>query len=195
MGTLWPVEKTERRRESVIRTLLIFSVGQRLHIMREKSSGKAQKAEESALRLLARRDHSREEIRRKLQARGFTPEEIEKALKWLEDREILDDLRYAQKLAISLAKEKLLGAQRIRQMLFQKGIPAELAKEAVEKADETLAAGERLQIAMRMKLKGRNPEEIFPDERRKLAGYLRQRGFSWEDIREALQETGGFTEE
>jgi len=163
--------------------------------MREKSSGKAQKAEESALRLLARRDHSREEIRRKLQARGFTPEEIEKALKWLEEREFLDDLRYAQKLAFSLAKEKLLGPQRIRQKLFQKGIPAGLVKEAVEKADETLAAGERLQIAMRMKLKGRSPEEIFPDERRKLAGYLRQRGFSWEDIREAFQETGGFTEE
>ncbi len=163
--------------------------------MRKKSSGKAQKAEESALRLLAQRDHSREEIRRKLQARGFTPEEIEKALKWLEEREFLDDLRYAQKLAFSLAKEKLLGAQRIRQKLFQKGIPAGLVKEAVEKADETLAAGERLQIAMRMKLKGRSPEEIFPDERRKLAGYLRQRGFSWEDIREAFQETGGFTEE
>jgi regulatory protein len=163
--------------------------------MRKKSSGKAQKAEESALRLLAQRDHSREEIRRKLQARGFTPEEIEKALKWLEEREFLDDLRYAQKLAFSLAKEKLLGPQRIRQKLFQKGIPAGLVKEAVEKADETLAAGERLQIAMRMKLKGRSPEEIFPDERRKLAGYLRQRGFSWEDIREAFQETGGFTEE
>jgi len=163
--------------------------------MRKKSSGKAQKAEESALRLLARRDHSREEMRRKLQARGFTPEEIEKALKWLEEREFLDDLRYAQKLAFSLAKEKLLGPQRIRQKLFQKGLPAGLVKEAVEKADETLAAGERLQIAMRMKLKGRSPEEIFPDERRKLAGYLRQRGFSWEDIREAFQETGGFTEE
>jgi regulatory protein len=163
--------------------------------MRKKSSGKAQKAEESALRLLAQRDHSREEMRRKLQARGFTPEEIEKALKWLEEREFLDDLRYAQKLAFSLAKEKLLGPQRIRQKLFQKGIPAGLVKEAVEKADETLAAGERLQIAMRMKLKGRSPEEIFPDERRKLAGYLRQRGFSWEDIREAFQETGGFTEE
>ena len=163
--------------------------------MRKKSSGRAQKAEESALRLLAQRDHSREEMRRKLQARGFTPEEIEKALKWLEEREFLDDLRYAQKLAFSLAKEKLLGPQRIRQKLFQKGLPAGLVKEAVETADETLAAGERLQIAMRMKLKGRSPEEIFPDERRKLAGYLRQRGFSWEDIREAFQETGGFTEE
>jgi SOS response regulatory protein OraA/RecX len=50
-------------------------------------------------------------------------------------------------------------------------------------------------MVMRMKLKGRNPEEIFPKERRKLAGFLRQRGFSWEDIREAFQETGGFTEE
>lgn len=163
--------------------------------MREKSPRKAQKAEEKALRLLAQRDHSREEIRRKLQARAFAPEEIEKALGWLEKREILNDLRYAQKLAISLTQEKLLGPQRVSQKLFQKGIPAELAKEAMEKADELLAAGERLRMVMRMKLKGRNPEEIFPKERRKLAGFLRQRGFSWEDIREAFQETGGFTDE
>lgn len=163
--------------------------------MREKSPRKAQKAEEKALRLLAQRDHSREEIRRKLQARAFPPEEIEKALGWLEEREILDDLRYAQKLAISLTREKLLGPQRVSQKLFQKGIPAELAKEAMEKADELLAAGERLRIAMRMKLKGRSLEQILPEERTKLARYLRQRGFSWEDIREVFQETGGLTEE
>jgi regulatory protein len=163
--------------------------------MRKKSSGKAQKAEESALRLLAQRDHSREEMRRKLLAREFPLEEIAKALEWLEKREMLDDRRFAQKLAISLAKEKLLGPQRVSQKLFQKGIPAELAKEAMKKADELLAAGERLRMVMRMKLKGRNPEKIFPEERRKLAGYLRQRGFSWEDIGEAFQETGGFTEE
>jgi regulatory protein len=163
--------------------------------MRKKSSGKAQKAEESALRLLAQRDHSREEMRRKLLAREFPLEEIAKALEWLEKREMLDDRRFAQKLAISLAKEKLLGPQRVSQKLFQKGIPAELAKEAMKKADELLAAGERLRMVMRMKLKGRNPEKIFPEERRKLAGYLRQRGFSWEDIGEAFRETGGFTEE
>ena len=108
---------------------------------------------------------------------------------------MLDDRRFAQALAISLTQEKLLGPQRVRQKLFQKGIPAELAQEAVKNADELLAAGERLRMVMRMKLKGRNPEGIFPEERRKLAGYLRQRGFSWEDIGEAFQETGGFTEE
>ena len=166
-----------------------------LRIMREKRPGEAEKAEEAALCLLARRDHSREEIRRKLKVRGFSPEEIEKALKWLETRGILDDLRYAQKLAFSLTKEKLLGPQRISQKLLQKGIPAELAQEAMEKADETLAAGERLRRALRMKLKGRSLDQIFPSERRKLANYLRQRGFLWEDIWEAFQETGGFTEE
>ena len=46
-----------------------------------------------------------------------------------------------------------------------------------------------------MKLKGRSLEQIFPDERIKLARYLRQRGFSWEDIWEVFQETGGLTEE
>ena len=163
--------------------------------MRKGSAGKARKAEESALRLLARRDHSREEMRRKLRAREFGPEETETALRWLEEREMLDDRRYAQKLAISLAQEKLLGPQRLSQKLFQKGIPAELAREAMEKADELLAAGERLRTIIRLKLKGRSPEEIHPEERRKLAGYLRQRGFSWEDIGEAFRETGGFTEE
>jgi regulatory protein len=163
--------------------------------MGKKHSGEAQKAEESALRLLAQRDHSREEIQRKLKTKGFTPEEIEKALKWLEDRGILDDLRYAQKLAFSLAQEKLLGPQRISQKLFQKGIPAELAREAMERADETLAASQRLRIVMRRKLRGRSLEQIFPSERRKLASYLRQQGFLWEDIWEAFQEAGGFAEE
>jgi SOS response regulatory protein OraA/RecX len=98
-------------------------------------------------------------------------------------------------LAFSLTQEKLLGPQRISQKLFQKGIPAELAREAMERADEALAARERLRIVMGRKLRGRSLEEIFPSERRKLASYLRQRGFLWEDIWEAFQEAGGFTEE
>jgi len=163
--------------------------------MPDKSTRKTQKVEEKALLLLARRDHSREELRRKLQARAYTPEEIEKTLGWLEERKILDDSRYAQRLAVFLTQEKLLGPQRVSQKLFQKGIPAELAREAMEKADASLTAGERLRIVMRMKLKGRSLEQILPDERTKLGRYLRQRGFSWGDIWEVFQETGGLTEE
>ena len=63
------------------------------------------------------------------------------------------------------------------------------------KAEEGLATNARLRVVLGMKLKGRNLEEIFPNERRRLANYLRQRGFLWEDIQEAFREAGGFTEE
>jgi len=161
----------------------------------KKRSGSAASAEESALRSLAMRDHSQEEVRRKLQAKGFGAEEIERVLKNLVSRGILDDFRYASRLALSLTSEKLLGPQRIRQKLFQRGIPANLAKEAIEKAEETLAVGERLQQVLRTKLKGRSLGQVLPREKRRLINYLRQRGFLWEDIAEAFEGAGGLKEE
>ncbi len=152
-------------------------------------------AEESALRLLAQRDYSREEMRRKLTAKGFPPGEIEAALGELEAKKFLDDFRYAQRLAIALARGKFLGPQQIRQKFFQKGIPADLAQAAMAIAEVTVPATERLQKVMRMKLKGRLLEEVTLAEKRKLANTLRRKGFSWEDIQEAFRELGGFTEE
>ena len=163
--------------------------------MRAKRPKLRENVQESVLRLLAKRDHSRAELRRKLQGKGFHSEEIEEALQGLETRGILNDCRYAKRLACDLAKEKLLGPQRIRQKLFQKGIPADLVQEAMGKAEEGLATNARLRVVLGMKLKGRNLGQIFPNERRRLANYLRQRGFLWEDIQQAFQEAGGFTEE
>ena len=163
--------------------------------MQKKPAKSWENAKESALRLLARRDHSREEVRRKLRARGFATGEVEEALQGLEAHGLLDDCRYAERLALFLAKEKLLGPQRIREKLVQKGIPADLVREAMGKAEGDLATNARLRVVVGMKLKGRRVEEISPDERRRLANYLRQRGFLWEDIQEAFRETGGFAEE
>jgi regulatory protein len=163
--------------------------------MRKERPKSWENAQESALRLLAKRDHSREEVRRKLRAKGFGPEEIEEALQRLETRGILDDGRYAQRLAFYLAQEKLFGPQRINQKLFQKGIPADLIQQAMAKAEEGLATNARLRVVLGIKLKGRSLERLFSNERRKLANYLRQRGFLWEDIQEAFQEAGGRTEE
>ncbi len=163
--------------------------------MRKGRPKSLENAKESALRLLAKRDHSREEVRRKLRAKGFAAEEIEEALQKLETRGILDDGRYAQRLAFYLAQEKLFGPQRISQKLFQKGIPADRIQEAMAKAEEGLAANARLRVVLGVKLKGRSLEQLFPNERRKLANYLRQRGFLWEDIQEAFQKAGGLTEE
>jgi regulatory protein len=163
--------------------------------MRKISPGSPKNAEESALRLLTQRDHSREEIRRKLTMKGFPPEEIEKVLNRLTGKGILDDFRYAQRLAFHLTREKLLGPQRVSQKLFQRGIPPNLAREAMGKSEMEMSMSERLRSVLLIKLRGRGLEQISPQERRKLANFLRQRGFLWEDIREIFQDAGGFAEE
>ncbi len=161
----------------------------------EESGGRLKSAEETALRLLARRDHSREEMRRKLTARGFPPAEVEDILRKLEARKILDDFRYARHLAIALAQEKILGPERLRQKFFQKGIPAELAQDALAIAEETFPAKERLGLIMERKLKGRRLEELPLTEKKKLAGALRRKGFPWEDIQATMDPSGGFADE
>jgi regulatory protein len=163
--------------------------------VRKERPKSRENAKESALRLLAKRDHSQEEVRRKLRAEGFAPEEIEEALQKLVTRGILDDGRYAQRLAFYLAQEKLFGPHRITQKLFQKGIPADLIQEAMAKAEGGLTTNARLGVVLGIKLKGRSLKHLLPNERKKLANYLRQRGFSWEDIQEAFQGAGGLTEE
>lgn len=152
-------------------------------------------AEETALRLLARRDYSREEMRRKLTAKGFPSGETDDTLRKLEVRKVLDDFRYAQHLAIAFAKEKLLGPQQMSQKFFQKGIPADLAKAAMAIAEATLSVNERLQNIMKRKLKGRLLEELTLNEKRKLVDTLRRKGFLWEDIQEAMRKSGGLTDE
>ncbi len=164
----------------------------------KKGGGKPkdlQSAEEDALRLLARRDYSREEMRLKLATRGFPSAEVEDALRKLEVRKILDDVRYARRLAVALAQEKFLGPQRLRQKFFQKGIPADLTQDAMALAETTFPAKERLGYILRRKLQGRSLEELALSEKKKLADALQRKGFLWEDIQATLDESGGLADE
>jgi len=160
----------------------------------QKQTGSLKNGQQLALRLLALRDHSREEIRRKLTAKGLAGKEIEEALKKLEARRLVDDFRYAQHLAFTLSRDKLLGRQRIGQRLSQKGIPGDLAQAAIENAEGAWATGERLQELLKKKLKGRILEEMSLPEKKKLFAFLLRRGFLREDVAEALEALGGFTE-
>jgi regulatory protein len=58
-------------------------------------------AEGAALRLLALREHSRSELRRKLLARGYAEAEIEEALDRLAARGDLDETRFVEALTRS----------------------------------------------------------------------------------------------
>lgn len=163
--------------------------------MRTKRDNPPAKAEEIALRLLGLRDYSREEMRRKLTCKGLNPGEIEEALKKLEGRGLIDDRGYGLRLAAFYTREKLWGAQRVMERLLQKGIALELARDITDQTEEQGPARERIRRLLRLKLKGQGLNELLPQEKRRLVNHLRQRGFLWDDIMEALQEAGGSTEE
>jgi regulatory protein len=152
-------------------------------------------AKESALRYLSIRDHSCAEMRRKLARKGIAAEVIEGVIAGLAKSGLLDDDRYGHRLALALAREKRLGPRATGRKLLQKGIAAEVIAKALEEAAEACPVPDRLRQTLRGRLKGRDPAELPLKEKRKLFQYLLRHGFPWEDVAQALQERGGYTEE
>ena len=147
------------------------------------------------MRLLGRRDYSRQELQRKLTAKGFSTGDTEGALAKFESLGLLDDRKLARRLVDFYAREKLWGPQKLFQKLIQRGIPAEVARDLIDGEEESGKAPERLRRVLHLKSKGQDLRSLPPQEKRRLANYLRQRGYGWNDIWEALQETGGSVEE
>ena len=85
----------------------------------------ASRARESAFRMLARREHSRVELRSKLSARGFAEELIETLLESLQDERAQSDQRFAESLLSSRLRAGY-GPLRIRMELKEKGVDSEL---------------------------------------------------------------------
>ena len=153
------------------------------------------KAEEFALRLLARKDYSQAEMRQKLVEKGFSLAEIENVLHKLSTHQLLNDQRYAQSLANFYGKEKFWGPWRIKHKLKEKGICPEIAEEVVAQEEKIFPAQERLKKLLEKKLKNRTLSEFSKQELQKLTNQLYRYGFSWEEIINILNREGGFTEE
>jgi regulatory protein len=133
-----------------------------------------------ALRLLARREHSRAELERKLGPHAGTPEAIELLLIELEKRKQLSDERYAEERARSLSRK--YGAGRIRQDLKAKGV-------AQETIDGISSEGDLERARAILARKYREPAATR-EERAKRMRFLQSRGFSPEIIFSLLSARG-----
>ncbi len=125
-----------------------------------------------ALRLLARREHSRAELGRKLAPRAESPEALQTLLDSLEQKKQLSDERFAAERAHVLSRK--FGAARIRHDLKAKGVDAQLIERIspegeLERARAILARKYREPAATR-------------EERAKRMRFLQSRGFSSEII-------------
>jgi regulatory protein len=129
-----------------------------------------------ALRLLARREHSRAELGRKLSGHAETPEALELLLIDLEKGKQLSDERYAEERVRSLSRK--YGAARIRQDLKARGVDRETI-------DRISAEGELERARGILARKYREPAATR-EERARRGRFLMSRGFSSEVIRSLL---------
>lgn len=141
-------------------------------------SGKAPDPYDRALRLLARREHSRRELMRKLQVRGVGQEAAQETLDRLAGNRYQDDARFAESLV----------RQRINQGYGPKAIQAELRSHGIRSGEgwEALKS-EDWQAHARRLVQRRMPQDgADATQRRKIALFLLRRGFSGETVRVVL---------
>jgi regulatory protein len=134
-----------------------------------------------AMDLLARREHSRAELRAKLRRRGADPAAIDPVLESLDADGLQSDARYTEALAQSLVRRGK-GPLRIRAELRQHGVGDALIDATLEALGPNWA---ELAAAARSKRFG----AALPgtrDERGRQARFLEQRGFTAEHICAAL---------
>lgn len=130
-----------------------------------------------ALRYLVRREHSRDELARKLAPYAESTETLEGLLRELESRKQLSNERFAEARTRQLARK--YGAARIRHDLKDKGVEAALV-ERVSMEGELERARAILQRKYREAATTR-------EERAKRARFLQSRGFSYQTIYQAVR--------
>jgi regulatory protein len=136
----------------------------------------------SALKLLGIRNHSLEELKRKLLKKGFDRDCIDQVLDRLTARGILDDRVFGSDLIRSQSRRKPSGTLKIRAELLKKGVSGRVADELLKNydslelcmkaAEKKTAALGGLSVAARKK---------------KLGTFLHNRGFTWQEIKEVLE--------
>jgi regulatory protein len=138
-----------------------------------------------AVSLLARRDYSTRELRRKLKERGYLEHAIEPVLIDLEETRKLDDARYGANVAGARSR-RAYGPARIRSELQRKGVAAGTIETAIKGA-EGEQAPDYFRLAREARTRKFGPE--LPTERKekaRQARFLQYRGFSTDHIRAAL---------
>ncbi|MDC7224728.1 MAG: regulatory protein RecX [Spirochaetales bacterium] len=132
-------------------------------------------ARKKALDLLARRDHSRGELKIKLLQRDFETDAIERALDWIDFKGYLDDERFARRWIEERLRKHPEGPMALEAGLRKKGIDSHIIRQVIG----SLSDEERREALQKAK------EKISRRHREpaKIKTALMRRGFGTADFR------------
>lgn len=139
-------------------------------------------AKEKAYQYLGYGDLSRKKLYEKLTRFGIEPRVAEAACDKMEEQGFLNDERLAHRLAVRFAESKRWGPRRILPEIIQRGIPSELAKEAVACLEVDFAES----AAYHLQAKYRNYNLSDRKELQKVTQGLQRLGFDFDTIRSAV---------
>ena len=137
------------------------------------------KLRERALSLLARREHSRAELARKLEAAGFAREEIFQLLDAFEAKNWLSDQRFAESYVAD--HRARAGSVKLAYDLRQRGVPDSVIEGVL--SDNRDSELERAREVWQKKF-GAAPADV-PEKSRQIR-FMQSRGFTPEVIRRAI---------
>ena len=146
-----------------------------------------QRCLEQAYRYLSRRNHFQKELIRKLHTKGYKAEVIEKAMQHLQGKGYLNDAGLMVQFIHDAIHLKHYGPHLIKRKLIERGLES-------SEIEQTLAAhyAEELQHKICAQLAVKKLKTLKKTEQakkqQKLISFLQQRGFTWEIIRQVVEE-------
>ena len=143
-------------------------------------------AYQRALRRLARRDHSEQEIRRALLEKGHEGAEIDEAVTRLRRERALDDDAFASRFARSRMAHSGLGRNRIRRDLRARGVASRVVERGLREAAQEVSEPELLDRVARRYWSAHATDEPMRRVRR-LWAFLLRRGFPTGLVQERLR--------
>lgn len=141
------------------------------------------KAQAYALMLLGYRERSLREIKIRMRQKGYEEKLVEKVVKYLKDRNLINDKRFTQLWAESRIK-KGYGRWRIQSELEQKGVNREIGDEILK---DLYSGIDEVQVALDLVEKKRWVSKEPPRLTERVSNLLRRRGFSFEVISNVVE--------
>lgn len=148
------------------------------------SAAQYSEAYEEALTILDYSQRTSEELRKKLIDKGYAGPAAEAVVQRLEEVRLIDDAAYARHIVSSIAR-KPVGVYAARRKLRAKGFDEEAADDALEQLDDEQQASMALALARKLlpRYAGKGEPRAV---KAKLAQALARRGFSWENVKSAV---------
>lgn len=136
-----------------------------------------------AMHLLSDMDRTESALREKLRLGLYPPEIIDAAVEYVRSFGYLNDARYAENFVRS--RQGVKSRKEIRAQLLQKGVPSEMIDNAFEACDDE--GGEAAAVRRLLGKKRFDPACADEREMQRIYGYLARKGFSYETVRQVIQ--------